>query len=141
MSHPTNRVAMRIAALREIYLSQSCSDWGKGIHTLPDLPGYTSAYEAGYQGKDIHIRRALRICLSANVGIIADVQRGLDQHGKPSWIVYFKIHDLETGPNQVSFHSFDTKLKEFKGAGKPQHWQKTRTSREVCRKIYSILVS
>ena len=140
MSHPANISKMRISALREIYLAQSCSDWGKGIHCIPDFPGYLDEYISGYQGKDTHIRRALRICMSSNVGIIADVQTGFDQHGKPCYIVYFKIHGMGAGPNQVSFHSFDPKLKEFKGLGKPQHWQKSETSREVCRKIYNSIV-
>lgn len=116
---------------RFIYLAQAGSDAGKGIYELP-APDFKS-WRDGYAAKDRYILLAITaICREKSRDFRFSVNRGADQNGQPSFIVYFDFKVCGKR-EQVSFHSFNNELWKYVRKSRKSTWSKDRSSRDtVC---------
>ena len=90
--------------------AQIASDAGKGIY---DMPNYVNAIE-NYSGKDTYILTAIKTCIKKkNTGFNFYVTYG----DTTPYLVYFSFM-YKKEKYQISFHSFDPRLNEYKSPSK-----------------------
>ena len=117
-----------------IILAQASSDVGKGIgdlyYALPT--GMQKKANYGYPSKDMAIYDLLRI-MSRNPRRDAHFYVCEDTERVAYFIVYFDFM-LGSSKVQVSFHSFDKRLKQFLTGSRRSHteWKSELESRNVC---------
>lgn len=120
------------AIAEAIIMAQVASDAGKGIDDLAlkliDNARNRNAQRHGYNVKDLYILKALsHVNAAKNSDVRYFVTR--DEHIN-SYLVYFDIR-LNGRRMQVSFHSFNRKLKAYLGSKEPSHWDH-KSSRNSC---------
>ena len=125
-----------------IVYAQIASDAGKGIEILEgrNVFKYNSTVDKGYHSKDGYIFSALNLIRNTkNCSYKYYVTAQPDQHGNPSFIIYFNFK-VNGKREQVSFHSFNKKLwKELVGSGTVCHWQGgIGGSRKACKKLIGL---
>lgn len=125
-----------------IVYAQIASDAGKGIEILEgsNLRKYMSTLSKGYHAKDGYIFSAIKLIRNTkNCSYKYYVTAQPDQHGSPSFIIYFNFK-VNGKREQVSFHSFNKKMwKELVGSGTICHWQGgIGGSRKACQKLIGL---
>ena len=125
-----------------IVYAQIASDAGKGIEILEgsNLRKYMSTLSKGYHAKDGYIFSAIKLIRNTkNCSYKYYVTAQPDQHGNPSFIIYFNFK-VNGKREQVSFHSFNKKLwKGLVGSGTVCHWQGgIGGSRKACKKLIGL---
>lgn len=125
-----------------IVYAQIASDAGKGIEILEgrNVFKYNSTVDKGYHSKDGYIFSALNLIRNTkNCSYKYYVTAQPDQHGNPSFIIYFNFK-VNGKREQISFHSFNKKLwKELVGSGTICHWQGgIGGSRKACQKLIGL---
>lgn len=131
-------------AARHIILAQAASDGGK--EKKKDKRGNTraviktergacrKAWREGYSAKEEHIMCAiLDIARRRGTSRIHFFVKW-DEKDVAKYLVYFNFK-IEGKRYQVSFHSFDDRLRRFIKAGNPHHtrWNSSMFSRDACR--------
>lgn len=136
-------------AARHIILAQSASDGGKYSWDLNPqirvlIPSERSAckraWDGGYDDKDEHILCALReIARSRGACKIRFFVRTDGCVAK--YLVYFTFK-IEGERYQVSFHSFDDRLRRFIKAGDGSHFTRWdhKCSRDACRVLAAHII-
>ena len=116
-----------------IVLAQVASDSGKDLDYLKDLLGDKSnkAWREEYKGKDKYIMFALKlIAKNPDCNFRFSVVSGQDVS---THLVYFSFK-LDGVRHQVSFHSFDKNLHQFRCSSKKTRWDH-KSSRSNCVKL------
>lgn len=134
--------------IRAIIDAQIASDGGKGYYELCRSPRdfeiahYSKpAYnrQAAYAAKDTNIFLAIsNICKYKPENVRFSVE--IDREQKADYICYFDIKTVE-GRFQVSFHSFDPRLKKFVKKSRKSTWASNTSSELNCvilRRIYNL---
>ena len=119
-----------------IRLAQIASDGGKSIRTsLIRTEEEEMVYLAGYSAKDTLILQAIQlIARSKDRTYRFSVTEGPDQNGNTSFIVYFDFK-IEGKREQISFHSFNKKLRKFVKNSRASTWSKDTSSRETAIRL------
>ena len=120
----------RIANL--ILRAQNASDGGKGIDVLVQSRGAYRDNCAGYAHKDKFVWTAINMIAANQTDFRFAVTR--DKEKKAYYIVYFECR-VHGEKQQVSFHSFDTRLERFLKKSFRIKWDR-KDSRESARTIY-----
>lgn len=136
---------------RAIFNAQVASDGGKGIYDLCEgdkkaqkiahcakdyYYGFSAdswnSYRASYKAKESQIMLAIQlICRSHDRSIRFSVE---ETRSPGCFIVYFDFK-IKGKREQISFHSFDERLKKYVQKSKKTTWSKDRTSRETARDL------
>lgn len=127
------------AIARLIRKAQVASDAAKGIFDICILPRenrYRESYSRDcYREKDSYIIAAISaICATHSGKYRFSVQRGSDQNGNSSFLVYFDFK-INGKREQVSFHSFNGKLWKYVDHSRASTWSRDTSSRETAEKL------